>query len=130
MWVNVPQEKQELVDKVVEDLLVSKINLYEFLDSDEYLPLLIRNQVTMEKYINAVTDYLDAEDETRVLRNLFLSIYISIFTQEKYDHQDYIMKIYEFFNALEDIEYSILNKSHDDFEMVKIMFEKDIELLD
>jgi len=130
MWVNVPQEKQELVDKVVEDLPVSKINLYEFLDSDEYLPLLIRNQVTMEKYINAVTDYLDAEDETRVLRNLFLSIYISIFTQEKYDHQDYIMKIYEFFNALEDIEYSILNKSHDDFEMVKIMFEKDIELLD
>jgi hypothetical protein len=84
----------------------------------------------MEKYINAVTDYLDAKDETRVLRNLFLSIYISIFTQEKYDHQDYIMKIYEFFNALEDIEYSILNKSHDDFEMVKIMFEKDIELLD
>ena len=130
MWVNVPQEKQELVDKVVEDLLVSKINLYEFLDSDEYLPLLIRNQVTMEKYINGVTNYLDAEDETRVLRNLFLSIYISIFTQEKYDHQDYIMKIYEFFNALEDIEYSILNKSHDDFEMVKIMFEKDIELLD
>jgi len=130
MWVNVPQEKQELVDKVVEDLPVSKINLYEFLDSDEYLPLLIRNQVTMEKYINAVTNYLDAEDETRVLRNLFLSIYISIFTQEKYDHQDYIMKIYEFFNALEDIEYSILNKSHDDFEMVKIMFEKDIELLD
>ena len=130
MWVNVPQEKQELVDKVVEDLPVSKINLYEFLDSDEYLPVLIRNQVTMEKYINAVTDYLDAEDETRVLRNLFLSIYISIFTQEKYDHQDYIMKIYEFFNALEDIEYSILNKSHDDFEMVKIMFEKDIELLD
>jgi hypothetical protein len=130
MWVNVPQEKQELVDKVVEDLLVSKINLYEFLDSDDYLPLLIRNQVTMEKYINAVTDYLDAKDETRVLRNLFLSIYISIFTQEKYDHQDYIMKIYEFFNALEDIEYSILNKSHDDFEMVKIMFEKDIELLD
>lgn len=130
MWVNVPQEKQELVDKVVEDLPVSKINLYEFLDSDDYLPLLIRNQVTMEKYINSVTDYLDAEDETRVLRNLFLSIYISIFTQEKYDHQDYIMKIYEFFNALEDIEYSILNKSHDDFEMVKIMFEKDIELLD
>ena len=130
MWVNVPQEKQELVDKVVEDLPVSKINLYEFLDSDKYLPLLIRNQVTMEKYINAVTEYLDAEDETRVLRNLFLSIYISIFTQEKYDHQDYIMKIYEFFNALEDIEYSILNKSHDDFEMVKIMFEKDIELLD
>jgi hypothetical protein len=130
MWVNVPQEKQELVDKVVEDLPLSKINLYEFLDSDDYLPLLIRNQVTMEKYINAVTDYLDAEDETRVLRNLFLSIYISIFTQEKYDHQDYIMKIYEFFNALEDIEYSILNKSHDDFEMVKIMFEKDIELLD
>lgn len=130
MWVNVPQEKQELVDKVVEDLPVSKINLYEFLDSDEYLPLLIRNQVTMEKYINGVTNYLDAEDETRVLRNLFLSIYISIFTQEKYDHQDYIMKIYEFFNALEDIEYSILNKSHDDFEMVKIMFEKDIELLD
>jgi len=84
----------------------------------------------MERYIEAVTKYLEDADQTRVLRNLFLSIYISLFTEDKYDHQNYIMKIYEFFNAIEDIEYSILNPSDADYEMVKIMFDKDIELLD
>lgn len=130
MWLNIENEKQGLLDKIVDDLPKTQLNLYQFLDSDDYLPLLLKNQVTMEQYVTAALEYLDSSDETRILRNLFLSIYQSVFTKDKYSHQHYIMKVYEFFNGLEDIEYSILLPSHSDYEMVKIMFEKDIELLD
>lgn len=130
MWLNIDNEKQGLLDKVVEDLPKTHINLYQFLDSDDYLPMIIRNQVSMEQYVTAALEYLDLKDDTRILRNLFVSIYQSVFTKDKYPHQQYLMKVYEFFNGLEDIEYSILLPTDSDYEMVKIMFEKDIELLD
>lgn len=121
LWSDIPKDKQKLLDLIFSDLEVEHKNFYEELDGDYWLARIVQRKKTLEEFVEKYIMTLDITDPDKQYKEALLSILADCFDDfiyQELESSEFHRRVYDFFNAIEDVKIVRLKKGHPDFEMV------------
>jgi len=134
MIVDITQQKNKLLDDVMKDLPIEKVNLFMLLDRPDFIERFdyeYDNGIEFKDFIAASLGYLHVTYPNKVYGHLFSAIVMDIFGDvEEWNKipSSVFRRLKEhFLDVITDIEYQELPSNHIDFEMVYVMLETELE---
>lgn len=140
MMIELPEQMNDLLDKILLDLPNRKISLYDLLDTPEFtrhfedfdLDDDEPKYVLFKDFVASVIAYFDINYGKTLYKHLFASVVMDVFGDietwgdtDPLEFEDMKERLME---GLKSIEYQVLPENHLDYEMVYTMLEDKLEL--
>jgi hypothetical protein len=127
----IDQKKQILLDKVVEDLPMNSLNLYEHLDDmNMWMNWLIGDKINLVEFAQLVLGEFEYKRELE-FQQIFISIMMDIFGEVdvwlELPIKKYNKGLTELHAALQNIHYTYLDPSNTDYELIMTLMEEELQ---
>ena len=134
MMIELPAKMNKLLDEVLDDLPVEKLDLYSLLDTPEFTDHFDNTEddfVMFQDFVASVIAYFDINYGKTLHKHLFAALVMDIFGPiemwEDIDPIDFEERKEMLLEAMQTITFQELPQGHIDYDMVYVMLEKDLQ---